>query len=287
MGRLSVAAPNSLHREIGVAVAETGTHLWIEKPVGLCSDDTRTVADAVARAHVSATVGFNYPGGTGRGPGTPIAVRRRAGPDHALPVPLLTDFAAHPDGILSWRFTREHGGTGVLNDLAVHGVDLVRFLVGDLRAVVADADRFIRRRPLAAAGAGQYQRAEDDAPTGEVENHDYVAFLGRTVDTVVFLEASRVAAGDQNDYDFEIHGTRGLISFDFRRARRQRLLDVPAGSGNPTGFDDLKVSEAAAFLRGIASGTHGGATLGDALAAGTVLDAVATSVAERTWVDLA
>ena len=32
---VSVTAPNALHREIGVAVAEAGKHLWIEKPVGL------------------------------------------------------------------------------------------------------------------------------------------------------------------------------------------------------------------------------------------------------------
>ena len=32
---VSVTAPNWLHREIGVAVAEAGKHLWIEKPVGL------------------------------------------------------------------------------------------------------------------------------------------------------------------------------------------------------------------------------------------------------------
>ena len=144
-----------------------------------------------------------------------------------------------------------------------------------------------------------------------MENLDYVAFLGRTLDdTIVILEASRVAAGDQNDYGFEIHGTRGLISFDFRRpgelvvSAGDAYVDQPSavhaagpgdgdfapfqpGAGNPTGFDDLKVSEAAAFLRGVAAGTSGGATLADALAAGTVLDAVARSVAERTWVELA
>jgi predicted dehydrogenase len=32
---VSVTTPNWLHREIGVAVAEAGRHLWIEKPVGL------------------------------------------------------------------------------------------------------------------------------------------------------------------------------------------------------------------------------------------------------------
>src|SRR3712207_969374 len=57
---VSVTAPNWLHREIGVAVAEAGRHLWIEKPVGLTADDARAVAGAAAAAGVQGTVGFNY-----------------------------------------------------------------------------------------------------------------------------------------------------------------------------------------------------------------------------------
>jgi len=49
---VSVAAPNWLHRELGVAVAEAGKHLWIEKPVGLGVADARAVADAVRAAAV-------------------------------------------------------------------------------------------------------------------------------------------------------------------------------------------------------------------------------------------
>ena len=36
---VSIAAPNFLHREIGVAMARAGKHIWIEKPVGLTADD--------------------------------------------------------------------------------------------------------------------------------------------------------------------------------------------------------------------------------------------------------
>ncbi|KND40427.1 Gfo/Idh/MocA family protein, partial [Streptomyces stelliscabiei] len=57
---VSITAPNFLHREIGVAMAEAGKHIWIEKPVGLTAADARAVADAAARAGVQGTVGFNY-----------------------------------------------------------------------------------------------------------------------------------------------------------------------------------------------------------------------------------
>ena len=41
---VSITAPNFLHREIGVAMAEAGKHIWIEKPVGLTAADARAVA---------------------------------------------------------------------------------------------------------------------------------------------------------------------------------------------------------------------------------------------------
>ena len=46
---VSIAAPNFLHREIGVAMAQAGKHIWIEKPVGLTAADAQAVADAVQR----------------------------------------------------------------------------------------------------------------------------------------------------------------------------------------------------------------------------------------------
>ena len=60
IGAVSVTAPNFLHREIGVAVAEAGKHLWIEKPVGLSAADATAVRDAVVANGVVGCVGFNY-----------------------------------------------------------------------------------------------------------------------------------------------------------------------------------------------------------------------------------
>jgi len=54
---VSVTAPNWLHREIGVAVAEAGKHLWIEKPVGVDAADAQAVAAAVAAGGGQSTVG--------------------------------------------------------------------------------------------------------------------------------------------------------------------------------------------------------------------------------------
>jgi predicted dehydrogenase len=52
------------------------------------------------------------------------------------------------------------------------------------------------------------------------------------------------------------------------------------------GFDDLKVVEAAAFLRGVLDGTPHGPTLQDAVRSAEALEAMVESAATRAWVRL-
>jgi predicted dehydrogenase len=310
---VSVTAPNALHREIGVAVAQAGKHLWIEKPVGLGAEDARAVADAVAKAGVQATVGFNYRNFPAVARARDLVLGGGIGtPTHAR-VHLLTDYAAHPAGALSWRFVRDQGGHGVLGDLASHGVDLVRFLLGDIEQLVADTAIFLPRRPLATPGRSHYtvvDAGRDDVPIGEVENEDYVCALLRTRSQVrVTFEASRVAVGDQNTYGFLVHGTKGQVSWDFRRSdelvismgedyQNQPATTVFAGPGHgeyaafqpgagiAMGYDDSKVVEAAAFLRSVLEGTPHGPTLQDAISSAEALEAMVASVATGGWVKL-
>src|SRR5205085_2019433 len=60
VGIVSVTLPNHMHREVGIAVAQRGKHLWMEKPVGSTADDARAVAEAVRDGGVRSAVGFNY-----------------------------------------------------------------------------------------------------------------------------------------------------------------------------------------------------------------------------------
>src|SRR4051794_9163898 len=143
---VSVTAPNFLHREIGVALAQAGKHIWMEKPVGLSTDDARAVAEAVEAAGVQSAVGFNYRNAPA------VAAARELIADGALGTVtharfrFFSDYAAHPEGALTWRYERGRGGTGVLGDLASHGVDLARYLLGDIAAVVADSAIFLAQR---------------------------------------------------------------------------------------------------------------------------------------------
>ncbi|MGW5333884.1 Gfo/Idh/MocA family protein [Streptomyces bauhiniae] len=306
---VSITAPNFLHREIGVALAEAGKHLWIEKPVGLSGADARAVADAVAAAGVQGAVGFNYRNAPAVESARELIASGGLGRITHARVRLLSDYAAHPEGALTWRYERSRGGSGVLGDLASHGADLAYFLLGDIASLAADTAVFVpeRARPTGAT-AGHTLAAGGER--GPVENEDYVSCLLRFASGARgVLEACRVSVGEQNNYGFEVHGTEGAVSWDFRRMNELRVgrgglyQDQPVstvyvgpgdgefaafqpGAANAMGYDDLKVIEAYRFLRSVAEGKPYGATLADAVRAAGVLDAMAVSAGSRGWVDL-
>ncbi|MFG3200032.1 Gfo/Idh/MocA family protein [Streptomyces sp. NPDC048208] len=306
---VSITAPNFLHREIGVAMAQAGKHIWIEKPVGLSGEDARAVADAVAEAGVQGAVGFNYRNAPAVETARDLIASGGIGRVTHARVRLFSDYAAHPDSALTWRYERDRGGSGVLGDLASHGADLAYFLLGDIASLAADTAVFVpeRSRPTGAT-AGHTLAAGGER--GPVENEDYVSCLLRFASGARgVLEACRVSVGEQNNYGFEVHGTEGAVFWDFRRMNELRVgrggayQDQPVstvyvgpgdgefaafqpGAANAMGYDDLKVIEAYRFLRSVAEGKPYGATLADAVRAAAVLDAMAASARERGWVDL-
>jgi predicted dehydrogenase len=304
---VSVTGPNFIHREVAVAASEAGKHVWVEKPVGRDAAETRAVAHAVHAAGVRSAVGFNYRNAPAVEYARELIDAGRLGRIEQVDVRMLADYSAHPDGALSWRFEVAYAGSGVLGDLVCHGIDLARYVAGPVTHLVADAATFIAERPRVTGTTSHFARAEggERAP---VENEDYASALLRFADGERgTLIASRVAVGEQCTYGIEVHGDRGALAWDFRRMGELRLCvdqdyqnaawqtrlvgpgtgELAAfqpGAGIAMGYDDLKVIEAARFVRSIAEDKPYGATIDDAVAAADAVAAMQASAHERRWV---
>lgn len=306
---ISVCGPNHLHREMGVAVAKSGRHLWIEKPAGRHLEDTTAVVEAVDSAGVQSAAGFNYRHAPA------VALARKLVEDGSLgrlqtvEVRFFADYAAHPEGALSWRFVNETAGSGVLGDLVSHAADLACFVAGDLVELIADDGRFITRRPEA-AGSGSHFAHGVPGTLGEVENEDYVGALLRfSSGARGTLASSRTAVGEQCGYELTIHGDSGALAWDFRRMGELRtclgqdyqdasystvlvnqhhgeLAAFQPAGGIAMSYDDLKVIEAEQLTRSILTSSPHGATVRDALRAARIIRAMELSIRDRRWVAL-
>ena len=303
---VSITAPNALHREVALAAAVAGKHVWIEKPVGRFPSETAEITEAVETAGVRSIVGFNYRHAPAVQHARKLVHSGALGVVDHFRSQWVAAYAASPLGALTWRFRREEAGLGILGDLGSHAVDLAQFLLGPISSVTARTETLVRERPLPAA-AGTHFATVEGGELAPVENEDVVWSIVRFERGVSgTLEASRAAVGPQARYAFEVHGSCGALAWDFERmnelavflplesgdAGYARVVMGPQhepfgrfqpGPGLPMGFDDLKVVEAALFLQSIVDGEQREPGVLEALAAARVVAAMERSAASGSW----
>ena len=304
---VSVAGPNFTHRDVAVAAARAGKHVWVEKPAGRNLAETEQIAAAVADAGVCSAVGFNYRNAPAVELARDLIASGRLGQVRHVRVSMLGDYCAHPDGALTWRFMRDLAGTGVIGDLASHGLDLAQYVVGPVSEVLAETSTFITERPESVGAASHFSRGAG-GPLRPVENEDYLLTMLRFADGAKgSLEASRASVGEQNAYVIEVHGSTGALAWDFRRMGELRVCldqDYQAATWStrimgpadgesgffqpdtaiPLSYDDLKVIEAKRLLDSIATGEPQGATITEMVRTARLVDAALRSHAEQRWV---
>jgi len=129
-----VSVPTFAHGDIEHAILDAGKALFVEKPIALELAVAREIADHARRAGVVTCVGYQlrYASTTqlarvllrGRTVGMAVALR----------------FGGLPDTPW-WRVQRQSGG--MLIEQHTHGVDLLRYLVGEVQRVYAEADTLL------------------------------------------------------------------------------------------------------------------------------------------------
>jgi predicted dehydrogenase len=302
---VSIATTNDMHVALAVALAERGKHFWGEKPLGRFPADTREIAAVAMRAGVRTLVGYNYRHAPAVVHARELIAAGEIGAVRTYRGQFLVDYASHPQRALSWRFSRELAGLGVLGDLMSHVVDMAQSLAGPIEAVVAETDIQIPRRPRGGGGvADQFSVA--DGELGDVENEDYVAALARFSDGAkATFEVSRVNIGHPVQMAFEVRGTRGALGWDYERMGElqlygsdqtdpgfRRVFAAPGhgdfahfqpDAGNPMSYNDLKVIEAKLFLESIINEVDPIPSVQEALATGEVLEAMRRSSHTGTW----
>jgi len=130
-----VATPSSTHFECATRALECGLHLFVEKPLTLTAEQSEALSRLARERRRVNQVGFHY-----RFIGTFQEARRllRAG---ALGRVSTASGSAFGQVVVkeegsTWRSRRTEGG-GCLHDYACHVVDLMSFLVGEPRRVLA------------------------------------------------------------------------------------------------------------------------------------------------------
>ena len=153
-----ITTPDDTHPEIAIAAARAGKHILLQKPMARTAEECRSIIAAADAAKVHLQVSFMHrhfeevvqarqwltEGAIGR----PYSMRMR----NATPGP---DWGA-------WFYSRARVGGGVVMQLGIHGIDLLRHLFGDIDSLSANTALLRTERRLA-DGAVVHPDNEDHA----------------------------------------------------------------------------------------------------------------------------
>ena len=137
MDMVTIGSPSGLHAEQGIAAARCGLHVLTEKPLDVSTTRADELISETAKAHVKLGVFFQdrfKPG---------IRRLKDCVDSGALGKPILADARVKwyrpPDYYKNsrWRGTRAFDGGGALINQAIHTLDLLLWIFGDVVAVQA------------------------------------------------------------------------------------------------------------------------------------------------------
>ena len=236
---LDVCSPTPTHRPVVTAAAERGIDAFCEKPIAGNLEDAQVIADVAENAGITLMVGHVlrfFPqyerardvvedGGIGD-PG--VARARR-----------LSPFPSWGHG--NWYADRDSSG-GVLVDLAIHDLDYVRWVFGEV-------DRVFARRSV-------WEEGEHGHVTLRFENG-----------AAAYVDASwGLPPGQELTQSFELAGSDGLVEFDgddaaltFRTAEETQVT-------NPVAKDGYR-RQLEAFVESVETRSEPSVTAEDAIAA--------------------
>jgi predicted dehydrogenase len=294
---VDICTPPGTHAEIAAAAAAAGKAVLCEKPLAISYPEAAAALAAVTAAGVPNAVSFNYR----RLPA--VALMRRMITEGAVGevrlwrATWLSDEFTDPATPFDWRFDRAMGGTTIA-DLGSHLIDLAHWQVGGIRAVCAQAETFIRRRPL--PGGGTREVTVDDAAS---------ALLRFDSGATGTMEVARAAVRRPCDLTIEVNGSLGTLVFDYARLnelRYGRADDDPGAYGmrriraeHPShpyaadwwpigqgvGYGSSFVNQAADLLEGWPDAPWV-PSFRDGAAAQAVCAAIETSAAQGRWVTI-
>ncbi|HHX54255.1 MAG TPA: Gfo/Idh/MocA family oxidoreductase [Clostridiales bacterium] len=308
---VDITSPSNTHKEIAIAAAAEGKHVFCEKPLALNLADARAMKEAADKAGIKAQIGFNYRFAPAVQLAKQLIDTGKIGAIRHIRASYLQDFIIDPDFPLVWRLQKDICGSGSLGDLGAHFIDLARFFAGDFRSVMGMQKTFIEERPLADSMQGLSASAGSGGPMGKVDVDDGTTFIAEFENGAMgVFEATRFAQGHKNDLSIEVNGDKGSFKFSFERMNELqyysaddeaglqgfRLIQASEGghpymqawwpTGHVIGYEHTFVHELYEFVESIANDRPTSPCFGDGVECSRVIEAVELSAQRKALVEI-
>jgi len=295
---IHICTPNATHADLARKAIAAGKPVVCEKPLATSVADARELTELVEQAGVVTGVPFVYRFYPAVREARDRILRGDAGRLWLLHGSYLQDWLVGAEAT-NWRVDSKLGGASrAFGDIGVHWCDLMEFTTGH------------RITRLVAKTSRAYDERETGGQLSSVATEDGATLLFETDKGATgSLVVSQVSPGRKNRLWFSFDGTEASFSFNQERpdtlhvgttessseiAVGPQTLTTPGGRrysklppGHPQGYQDSFNSFVADVYAAVQGQTPEGLpTFRDGLRAAIITDAVVTSAARQSWVDV-
>jgi predicted dehydrogenase len=282
---LVIATPPEPRLALARAALEAGKHLLLEKPVTLRAEEAEDLQRLALQRGLSVAVDFEYRAVPLFQQLAGLLQQGAIGTPWLVKLDWLMSSRADPSRPWSW-YSRAAAGGGVLGALGTHAADMLHWLVGPSRGVVAHLSTAIRERPRPGEGSMAAVDADDiallqlqlEGPEGrEVPAQVTLASVarhGRGCWLELYGSQGTLVLGSSSQTDY-VHGFQLWWGEPGERTLRQIPLDPALAF--PRTWEDGRIAPVARLIgwweRAIREGTPMVPGLAEGVASQRVCDA--------------
>lgn len=144
-----ICSETNLHEELVIAGAQSGKHMFVEKPLGLGAQDSARMADAIEKAWIIFQTGYFMRG-------NPILrfIKGHIALGSFGQITRLRMVNCHSGSLGGWFDTQwrwmadvNQSGVGGFGDLGTHVLDIMLWMMGEVTSVTADIEPGTARYP--------------------------------------------------------------------------------------------------------------------------------------------
>ena len=200
---VTVSTPNVFHKEIILAAFQAGKHVYCDKPLTASYAEAIEVSQAWRKSGLVAQLAHQFRCFPAVMRAKQLIAEGRIGDIMSFHGAYLHSGSIDKDKPMGWKQDKNMGGGGVLFDLGSHLLDLLYSLLGEFSELFASTRILYPQRPNS---RGEMVKVDADDSAW--------VLLKLPCGAQGMAEISKIYTGANDDFKFEIYGSKGALRFD-------------------------------------------------------------------------
>ncbi|MBN1446175.1 MAG: Gfo/Idh/MocA family oxidoreductase [Candidatus Omnitrophica bacterium] len=197
---IDICTPNNLHKEQLLEALKAGKPVYCEKPLVCDMNEAEAISEALRDFKKTHQVAFHNRFFPASLKAKDLIVSEGLGEIISYRIAYYHSGSLDAEKPMGWK---QEKGAGVLLDLGSHAIDLIYFFLGEFKEVAG------REKTL------YPERKDRTGNTVKVDVEDYfIINAGMKNGAMGVIEASKIAAGAEDELKYEIYGTKGALRYN-------------------------------------------------------------------------